>query len=88
MQLALVDSRFAAIGGEFEAAHEVDHALLPEQDVEVGADLELKELLVLGLVVDHRGEQALDGLVAVDLHGEVFGEEHLGMSGEGNGEAE
>ena len=51
-------------------------------------DLELKELLVLGLVVDHGGEHALDGLIAVDLHGEVFGEEHLSVGGEGDGEAE
>lgn len=88
VQLAFVDGHFAAIGGEFEAAHEVDHALLPEQDVEVGADLELKELLGLGLVIDHRGEQALDGLAAIDLHSETFREEHLSMSGEGDRQAE
>ena len=30
----------------------------------------------------------MDGLIAVDLHGEVFGEEHLSVGGEGDGEAE
>ena len=30
VQVALVDGRFAAVGGELEAAHEVDHAFLPE----------------------------------------------------------
>ena len=88
MQITLVYGDLAAIGGEFKAAHEVDHVATREQDVEVREDLEFKQILMLGLEVDHGRECALDRLAAVDLHRHVFREEHLGLQGEGDGQEE